>query len=400
MSGGVIYYDPRQGPQDEPSLTLREFLFIQHSIFAKLPKHARAAMPEGLSKLLLNRKHSQLAKVDLHKACIIHVGADVFGEVVKRAEGWVLENIALVEPDDEVELDDAGFLDKVVRPIGSQVAEAPWPDKLPFESVFLGYGSGWALDPLLTHCKGYAQAARGGSVRIMGHLLSSSGRCFEVSVVDRGDIEQAQFEPLRTWDGLRWTCGFDFLCWAIPMLVEVINQYRSFVFTHEFGDDQLREYLKKYRHRKLSKAVGRNKLLPPPFYRIRLKDTFHIEDAAQKAIRELFPKTRSLRFRHDRRGHERCYVRRGEMPLEPDKSMAMRRNGYTVYTDATPSAEDAKRLLDRRMASKCNDEWLAIKTCWIDAQVVGDSSLPYIPALRYVKNLAEARRRMKKAGIK
>jgi hypothetical protein len=89
-----------------------------------------------------------------------------------------------------------------------------------------------------------------------------------------------------------------------------------------------------------------------------------------------------LSYRHDRRGHERCYVRRGPLPLDGKRKAKLERAGYKIWTVGALDAETHQRLAERELPPKRTEEWLALLTRWIDHQVVGAPGLPYIPAVR------------------
>ena len=91
---------------------------------------------------------------------------------------------------------------------------------------------------------------------------------------------------------------------------------------------------------------------------------------------------RQLHYRHDVRGHERCLIRRGILPLDPEIRKKLLKRGYKVYEHTKPSDETNARLLKRGFVTKKSDEWLAIKVIWVDEHQRGPEDGPYIPALR------------------
>ena len=54
-----------------------------------------------------------------------------------------------------------------------------------------------------------------------------------------------------------------------------------------------------------------------------------------------------LTYRHDVRGHERCRVQRGPLPLDLKTREILVGRGYTVYENKDPLDDDVRRMLTR-----------------------------------------------------
>lgn len=352
------------------------------------------------------RAHCATVWAAMRNAKIVHLGADALDAAWHAAEAWVWEHIVGV-PHDAFWGDTSGtyvdaqgtvkeeWLKKSVHAVTAATPDAPWPDKLPFDTVFLAYGSGLTLTSWRTvgklHRAGlHPDTAEITGTRIVGHVLTSAGRCYEVTYLELAMAENEGIivPDLRPIEEGGWAATFDVSPWVVAMLVEAINLYRTFVVTHDLDDAARAHYRQRRKSMglKTGTSIGRPGHMPPPFYRLHLHDRTIVE-SLDDAQRSLFPTTRTLTHRFDRRGHERCYVRRGALPLDACKREALRSNGYTVYegTSKPISGADALRLRERSMAPKQGDEWLAIKSRWIDPTVVGDASLPYVPALRIAR---------------
>jgi hypothetical protein len=164
----------------------------------------------------------------------------------------------------------------------------------------------------------------------------------------------------------------------VQMIIDIINDHKRFIVEKGKGKKSQKAL------RKASKKAGSIGYVPAPYYVVRLKDEL-VEDIARD---EHGSRPRFLSHRYDRRGHERCYVRRGPLPLDPELYAKLQKAGYKIFTTADPDAETYRRLMRRQMKPKSHDEWLAILTKWIEATVCGDESLPYVPAVRVPTKLA------------
>ena len=166
----------------------------------------------------------------------------------------------------------------------------------------------------------------------------------------------------------------------IPTLIDLINENnKTFVFEGTYSKDSKEELGKK--HKKVVKRKKKRPILP----------AYYVIDISPKVMRKYVGKSirkgssgtgRTLTHRHDRDGHERLLVQRGELPLLDDDRQLLLLRGYDVYADTQPVDENKRRLVRRRLPLRHEGEWLAIKTSWVNSTVVGDELLPYKPALR------------------
>ena len=117
--------------------------------------------------------------------------------------------------------------------------------------------------------------------------------------------------------------------------------------------------------------------LPQPYYTVKIPKN---QTARKTTVMTAEQKRASLTFRHERRGHRRLYVHRGQEDLSE-----LLEKGYTVWgpgDDLGPLA--AEHLARRGHGPKQENEWLAARVVWVTDTIVGDESLPYIPSTHEV----------------
>ena len=178
-----------------------------------------------------------------------------------------------------------------------------------------------------------------------------------------------------------WFNPWLFTPWLIPALISLINENnKTFVFQGNYDKNVRKDLGKKFK--RFIKKKKKREILP----------TYYVIDIAPRIVRKISKKSvaktgplrnrSSLAYRHDRDGHERVAVRRGNLPIPPDEHQLLTLRGYSVYTEGQPSHEDKDRLVRRRHPLRGAGEWVAIKTSWVRSCVVGEESLPYRPAVR------------------
>lgn len=266
-------------------------------------------------------------------------------------------------------------LRKIVQERG---VEAPPVERLPFATTFVGYGERLLLRSYELSAwtarwsrRKWSQA-RGAA--LLGHVMWKTGRRFNaVTLVDVDFEDRSNINPFNSYCEDRWWCPLSLEPWYLPLVVDAINSHISVV--HE----QTPTLGQRLDFRDLSRELDLRLPPPKPYYVVTLRSKLVV----QRAERALPRVTRRYRHRHDVRGHERCYVQRGRLPLSPERAALLRRRGYQLYLERTPRRRDRKRLRRRFMPPKGPGEWLAIKTVWIDECVrPADPALPYVPALR------------------
>ena len=251
---------------------------------------------------------------------------------------------------------------------------APFPSPLSFDHMFIGWGSGAPLpEELFRLHVDYGDLDSLVAVDVLGHLVVGAGehsRVWEIMFAQdvKGD---GYLVPAICYEHGRWH-GADTLCsHIVSKAIELINDHTTTVEEHKPGLRMRREA------RRLNR-VQRQRFIPKPYYTVQMRDVT-LERVINPEVED--GEKRQLNYRHDRRGHERCYVRRGALPMEPELQSKLERRGYRVYFGRVDQV-DADRLAHRRLKPKRPDEWVAVKTRWIGHRVIGDESLPYVPAKR------------------
>lgn len=253
-----------------------------------------------------------------------------------------------------------------------------WPEQFPFPVVWLGYDGSFSM--------AFDQSENWRDIDVpveqwdqnqtdygdlIGHLATANGDMWAFLRNKRSEINCFQARSAK--DG--WPSVEYVMCSEIaPLLIEYVNQKRTFIVSEDTPG--LRRRMKMNR-----KALGLKgkEVIPPPFYRIRMRSKV-IKEVAQRVADGMPPS-----YRHDVRGHERCRIRRGPLPVPQDQREKLEGLGYEIYTVQSLPAEVLVRLAERSIPPKRFAEWMAVKITWVGAHISpADDSLPYIPALRTV----------------
>jgi hypothetical protein len=249
----------------------------------------------------------------------------------------------------------------------------PFPENLPFEYTYIGLGAGVMLDLKLARIR-VGQTVSPDTVvgvNMLGYLICGpSQQAYEMLHILTEDADY--FLPLaQRYDGT-WPFGETLAAWLIAEMVNLINEHNTVVLNHE-PSGKMREDFRKVG------GKGAPGFLPQPYYTVRLKHKVIDESELDRTKESGFG--RVLSYRYDRRGHERCYIERGTLPIAEKTERKLLKYGYRFIV-GKPDGDDAARLAYRAIPPKRSDEWLAIKVRWIEDVVVGDEKLPYIPAVR------------------
>lgn len=260
------------------------------------------------------------------------------------------------------------------------------PEHMPFEQMYIGIGKGVQLPREVAMVRVPPKLCDGDLlyVNLLGYLVSEpDGVVVELlHVVLKGDDF---ILPMIERAAGTWVSGWMLVPWIVHGLVNLINEHSVVVLEKHKLSREVRKDI-----RKMSKKAGGDVAnIPKPYYKLRMKRGVVQKDDFKKVI----PESRKLTYRHDRRGHERCYIRRGPLPLDAEVRTGLKDGGYRIYELERLSAEDAERLLSRELPGKSVEEWMAIKTVWIDDQVIGPKDGPYVPAVR-VPTLTDASHRV------
>lgn len=369
-----IVSDPRLGarqsqkPQD---LTVESYMRAMASIY-------------NASKIELGerKRDAIILWQRFRDARVFHFDSEVYGALHHEADRYTTEDLAGLDwqmpgTRQRVPQEEGDHLRKVIY---NESKRVPYPEKFPFPSVFIGYGKGIAVKPLMLSV--YAPASlrdRIVEATIMGHIMTEDGYCatvFEgVAQSDEGPLVNiVWFDALR--DGGWVRSEFHLEPWILPWLINIINDHRTFILETPMSSGLRRQFKQ---DRKSMGLPNNRRCTPPPYYTLRMK-TKLIREKVRKQLGGL-PSPRS--YKTDRRAHERCRVARGYFPLDPELGAKLRKRGYKIFTTQIPDADTIRRLHERGMPYKRADEWLAILTTWIEqGYTSNDPNLPYIPAVR------------------
>jgi len=317
----------------------------------------------------------------LRQARVFDIPPTTYGGIYHAADVLASESQGFDWQPEHVPLDDDFDHREFFRRLSESAAAQPWPERTPFDWQFLSFGPG-VVHPILNDAFGTDMA---GHVfhryAMLGYLLGPDS-CVALIGAYR-NARSRRPSTVITFDvgaDSKWKghSQLTFAPWVVNTLIDLINSYRTFI------DESPRNLKFRREWQRKMKELGwrREKVLPPPFYPVYLK-----QKVIERHTRSALPAgpMRAISHRHDRRGHERCLFRRGKLPLDLKTEAKLRARGYRVFTTGPTDLTAHRQLAERGLPAKRADEWLAVKAIWIDAQIIGDPSLPYVPSLHKVK---------------
>jgi hypothetical protein len=344
----------------------------------------------------------------ISNARIVDLGAEAFQALYHEVDVYTTEEIAgqiWDEPNDSKPNDSKEYsgeeatihLVKISKAGEQMVLDTEF---LPFDHVFFMFG------PATVHWSPMQAYSRYGieqNAALGGILVSHDGLVCEIGLIGM-DENGIVFDPTdpnaqrvvnmkyavhhRAKDDTHgqgiWLTGAPpmLLPWLVPEFIRYVNEFRRFVVENKPNLEMQQRFNKK------KKRIGIKHPVPKPYYTVYLKSETVIEDWNKR--KRLPRKSYDFTYRFDVRGHERCLIKRGPLPIKDKDRHKLIKRGYTVYTIRDMLKEDMDRLAERKVPPKKRDEWLAIKTVWIEADIrPHNQSLPYVPAVR--KKPAEKR---------
>jgi hypothetical protein len=185
------------------------------------------------------------------------------------------------------------------------------------------------------------------------------------------DPKHGQTVDMETlYRGGKWLCASE-QAWVMCAAIGLIERHDTLIAGTKHLSDRLLA-------QRTAKEM-RRKVLPPPYYRVRLHTVTH---DAFKAYRKLARK-RMLHYRHDVRAHRVTYVRSGTLPLKPEQILQYRQRRYMIYTIFNPpSGEALEILLRHRVSMPTITTYVAILVTRRRAYIRGPEDKPYIPSTR------------------
>lgn len=172
-----------------------------------------------------------------------------------------------------------------------------------------------------------------------------------------------------------WFSSYSLDPWTTQALFQYLAEFRRFV-VEKSPDASTRRA-----HGQAQSRAGDIRLpVPRPYYALHMRPNVVAE--ARAGVARRMGRTWRLTHRVDVRGHERVRVARGSLPMDRKVRDKLQRAGYRVYDVETPKPYDVARLVERKVAPKRANEWLAIKVSWITHYQKGPETAPLVPALR------------------
>lgn len=266
----------------------------------------------------------------------------------------------------------------------SAANKLPFPDKLPFPLVaFFTEGielhGEEARGHLLSLRLPYTEES---TIILLGQLVDENQRkIWEIFIQIKGNNYQnitLGLHQIPIYDEAEggWTYPELFTPWILISLCSQINSNKTTLI--KGGADAHNEFVS-MQNKMHAKRLLIKKAPPPQFYYVPIKNDLMIEE-----LRNQYEYSRSLvqeySHRWDVRGHERCRIYRGKLPLDHAEHGKFVERDYLVFRDFVDEPTK-QRLLDRKMPLLQPGEWLAIKTTWIDHHIKGPEGAPYVPSM-------------------
>lgn len=269
---------------------------------------------------------------------------------------------------------------KESKQFSSRIEEAgekvPFPDPLPFDACYLGFGEGFPLtsDQWLSRGIGNERPTLGAA--LLGYVIWNTDGGWVVEIVQIVEPTDNYMLPNVVCQNGIWSLPvLNLAPWLTTHFVSAINDHRKLILETKPTSGQRHTWGKKGKQLKIPT------LTPKPYYIVRLEKSL-IEDSGERNRKRLSQIARELSYRHDRRRHERCYIRRGKLPIDEVEALKLAEAQYKIWTTTEPDSNAYRQLMERNQPPKAADEWMAILTCEIDQTVVGPENKPYIPAIR------------------
>ena len=321
----------------------------------------------------------------LREARVFHFDAEVYIGLHSEIDRYTTEDLAGLEyqPPGTKKKIPAEETDHLLRTILREGKRTPYPEKFPFPCIFIGYGNGVEVpaESLTTKApRDLRDRLKRGVV--IGHIIVDDG--YTVAVIKalvwekEGSLSTVVwFDHLRDQHGGWVRSEFNLEPWILPGLIKIINDHRTFIVETPLATGMRQHY--KQKRKDLGLKPKQRGYTPPPYYTLRMKSKLIREKVRRGLPKPVTPRS----YRTDVRGHERCRVMRGTIPLDPEVGAKLNRRGYKIFTVNDLDADTLRRLHERGLPYKRSDEWLAILTCWVSEHYTSnDDNLPYIPACR------------------
>lgn len=271
----------------------------------------------------------------------------------------------------------------------------PIPERRPFPAMFVGYGDGSIVTARYWHVnEPGAREYPDAEALVHGHLIAPSGAV--IAFVEPIGVEGhlAMGVPQDVSMAVCWARGV-IGGWPRPLLLESLV-LRSFMDDIEAAVHVETHGTSKSLRRRIGKHQRRLppdlRVVPRQWHRVEVKPTV----IRHRARRQWEPYARRrMSHRWTVRAHDRVYVRRGMLPIDPDDLAALERRGrptsghpegtpgYRVWTTGQPDGEERWAMKQRGyVPRRLEDEWLAVKVVRIEAHEKGPEEAPLVRSVR------------------
>jgi hypothetical protein len=270
----------------------------------------------------------------------------------------------------------------ILDAISVEAQSVPFPERLPFECCYFGWGAGVEID-VYNRASFASSAAQSGLdldedvdvMVLLGHLVMETG-----DVISFYDLYMNKVEDVgvvvshdRKAKDEQWAVGTNLVPW---MIVTVAGEILSHAVVEErdLSSSEARKY------KRLGKKDGVKKPIPPPYYTVYVRDK-HIKKRIRKASTGVGSKQS---YRHDVEGHPRLLYKLGKLPIEDKVRKKLEKAEYTIYPHGTPiPADHQAMMMERGRDFPKRGEWVALRKVFIEPFISPrNPDLPYVPAVR------------------
>lgn len=305
-------------------------------------------------------------------ACEEHALQDVLGSEYADAEELYMS----IPPDDFV-----NYAGSVMADLNMFAAEVPFPDRLPFDWCYFGWGPGVKLRGRTLSFLGLGTFVASehqnnwDEIVLLGQLVSHDGYVVNFYDVYVPSEEVVLTVAYSSSADKGWVNGSSLDPWRVNFIVGEILSHATVIEKQEPTASDKNKFAKM-----VKRAKDPGKPIPPDYYTVYVRD------------RRIKPRLRKIStgagssptYRHDVEGHPRLYYYRGELPIPEDRHNKLTKRGYTFYRHGDLIPADLYDLIQSRGKEiPKRGEWIAVKKTFIEPHVSPKNpELPYVPAVR------------------
>jgi len=338
---------------------------------------ARASGMDLDSVLLLNR----IAWAKMKNARVFEVRPAAFFRLYHSCARWVDRTVG----------DGTGADERRLR-LRELAKALPFPEHLPFDVCWFGFGEGVLLrreDLLVRGDKPREWAEADLPVLLLGVLVAHDQEGIEY--LWQPELGQISTTPIRYAHNYEpapgqgsWAHAESLMPWVTHLLISGVNDHRAVV------EGAARTITDQLNFKRFGKKLHLKAMAPPPFYVVYLKDAF-----IRERPREVLGGQVEIEHEHrwDVRGHEAVWIRRGPLPLEPKVRRQLLGRGFREIQPhvfvrhhdpkvTDPYAAALRVLVERGIPARRSSEWVSICVAWVQDHIKGPADKPYVPSAR------------------